>query len=83
MSHDYRFGGGVCAQCSHADGHNESDDQVLTVPAVAQWLGVSEKTVYRLVRRGELAAFKVGAAVRVRRSAVLAYMDTARMGGAA
>lgn len=83
MSHgDYRFGGG-CARCSHVGGHDEGDDGVLTVPDVAEWMHVSEKTVYRLVRRGELEAFKVGAAVRIRRSAVLVYMSEARMGGAA
>lgn len=80
MSHwDYRFG---CTRCS-AGHDDEGDDQVLTVPAVAEWMQVSEKTVYRLVRSHQLAAFKVGTAVRIRRSAVLAYMDTARMGGAA
>nr|WP_246372471.1 helix-turn-helix domain-containing protein [Gordonia humi] len=55
----------------------------MTVPAVAEWMHVSEKTVYRLVRSHQLEAFKVGTAVRIRRSAVIEYMDTARMGGAA
>jgi excisionase family DNA binding protein len=33
---------------------------VLTVPEVADYLRVHPSTIYRLLRRGELPAFKVG-----------------------
>lgn len=39
-------------------------DQALTVKDVAQLLQVDEKTVYRLVRKGELPGFKVAGAWR-------------------
>ena len=41
-----------------------STDRLLNIHAVARYLGVSIRTVYRLVRRGELRAFKVGAVWR-------------------
>ncbi len=49
----------------------------LTVAEVAAELNVHVSTVYRLVRSGELAGIKVGTAVRVRRSAVDAYINGA------
>jgi excisionase family DNA binding protein len=42
-------------------------DQALTVREVAQLLQVDEKTVYRLVRKGELPGFKVAGAWRFTR----------------
>ena len=39
-------------------------DRLLNIYEVARYLGVSVRTVYRLVRRGELRAFKVGAVWR-------------------
>lgn len=42
-------------------------DQALTVKDVAQLLRVDEKTVYRLVRKGELPGFKVAGAWRFTR----------------
>lgn len=44
----------------------ESTSQVLTVQEVARFLRVTPKTVYALVRRGELLAFRVGRALRCR-----------------
>ena len=34
-------------------------EQVMTVKDVAQYLNVDEKTIYRLLKRGEMPAFKV------------------------
>jgi putative molybdopterin biosynthesis protein len=45
----------------------------LTIEEVAQLLRVSTKTIHRLISKGELAAFKVGAQVRVKRSELVAY----------
>ena len=39
--------------------------QLLDVPAVAHRLDVSEKTVRRLIARGELRAYRVGRLLRV------------------
>lgn len=45
----------------------DQTEEILTVPEVARYLRVTTKTVYALVRRGELTSFRVGRAVRVRR----------------
>lgn len=42
-------------------------DQAMTVRDVAAYLNVDEKTIYRLVQRGELPGFKVAGAWRFQR----------------
>jgi excisionase family DNA binding protein len=51
------------------------DDQLLTAQEVADELRVSTMTVYRLIRRGELPAVRVGRNYRVRASALTSYLD--------
>lgn len=46
-----------------------------SIKEVADYLGVEYKTVYRLVRRGEIPAGKVGGVYRIRRSEVDAYFE--------
>ncbi len=55
------------------------ETRLLTVPEVAQELAIHPKTVRRLVARGELAAVKIGAAVRVRPADVDAFVDEHRV----
>jgi len=50
-------------------------DQLLTAAEVADHLRVSTMTVYRLVRRGELPAVRVGRNYRVRAADLAAYLD--------
>lgn len=50
-------------------------DPLLTAAEVADHLRVSTMTVYRLVRRGELPAVRVGRNYRVRASDLAAYLD--------
>jgi excisionase family DNA binding protein len=38
---------------------------LLSVPAVAQSLGVSEKSVRRFIKRGLLRAYKIGGQIRI------------------
>ena len=38
-----------------------ADTDVMTVREVAEYLKVKERTIYRLVARGDIPAFKVGA----------------------
>ena len=45
----------------------ESRPSVLTVPEVADYLRVTTKTVYALIKRGELTSFRIGRALRCRR----------------
>ena len=43
-------------------------DEILTVPEVAQLLKVAEKTVYSMAQKGQLPAFKVGGQWRFKRA---------------
>jgi excisionase family DNA binding protein len=45
-------------------------NEVLTVAEVAAFLRVNRSTVYKLIRRGELPAFKVGSDWRFNRSQI-------------
>ncbi len=42
-------------------------DEILTLPEVAQLLKVAEKTVYSMAQKGQLPAFKVGGKWRFKR----------------
>lgn len=73
-------------ECDRCGGRGETTPpaaEFLTVPEVAGTLLVSEKTVYRLARKGELAAVKVGSAVRVSRASIERFVVAHQMGGAA
>jgi len=54
-------------------------DKLLDIAAVAEYLGVSERTVYNHVRSGSLPAFKVGRLWRVRASDLEAWVDGAAL----
>jgi len=54
--------------------------RLLTVRDVAQRLGLSEATVYKLVDRGELAHVRVSNLIRVERRAIDAFVDRSRRG---
>ena len=47
-----------------------SQDDILTIPDVANLLKVADKTVYSLVQRGDLPGFKVGCQWRFSRTAI-------------
>lgn len=55
--------------------------RLLTIREVAESLQVSEKTIRRLVSRGELAGFKVGdrGQVRVKSEDLEAYLERQRV----
>ncbi len=50
-------------------------DPLLTAADVADELRVSTMTVYRLVRRGDLPAVRVGRNYRIRRRDLTAYLE--------
>lgn len=50
-------------------------DQLLTAAEVADQLRVSTMTIYRLIRRGELPAVRVGRNYRVRDRDLSAFLD--------
>ena len=53
----------------------ESGDRLLTVAEVAATMRVSNMTVYRLIKSGELPALRVGKNYRVRESDVDRYLS--------
>ena len=50
-------------------------EQLMTVSEVADELRVSNMTVYRLIKGGDLAAIRVGKNYRIRRSDLDEYLD--------
>jgi excisionase family DNA binding protein len=50
-------------------------DGLLTRAEVAQYLRVSERTVSRLIRAGQLPAVRIGRAVRIRHSDLLEMLN--------
>jgi excisionase family DNA binding protein len=44
------------------------DDEILTLDEIAAYLKIAKRTVYRLVQKGEIPAFKLGGTWRFRRS---------------
>ena len=59
----------------------QTTDRLLTVHEVAGIMRVSNMTVYRLIRAGELKAARVGRGYRIRESEVDAYLDRGEVPG--
>jgi excisionase family DNA binding protein len=51
------------------------DDRLWTVAEVASHMRVSNMTVYRLIKAGELPAIRVGKNYRIRGTDLLAYLE--------
>ena len=56
-------------------------DRLLTVGEVAGTMRVSNMTVYRLIKAGDLPAIRVGKNFRIRRSDVESYLGDRSYGG--
>lgn len=48
--------------------------ELLTVSEVASMMRVSNMTVYRLIKRGQLDAVRVGRSYRIRRQDLVSYL---------
>lgn len=57
--------------------------KLLTVEEIAEHLGVSKMTVYRLIHARELPALKVGRSFRVKPDDLDLYMERVRTDGGA
>jgi excisionase family DNA binding protein len=57
-----------------------SHDEILTIPELAELLKIARKTVYVLVQRGEIPAFKVGGQWRFSRGAINTWIDARSAG---
>ena len=50
-------------------------DEILTLPEVAELLKVGDETIYSMVQKGQLPAFKVGGQWRVQRVDIDEWID--------
>ena len=53
---------------------SDTQNDALTPPEVAAYLRIAKNTVYELIRRGELRAYRIGRKVRIDRQDIEAYM---------
>ena len=53
----------------------DADDLLLTVAEVADTMRVSNMTIYRLIKSGELPALRVGKNYRIRQSDVQRFLE--------
>ena len=60
---------------------NGLGDRLLMVREVAELMRVSNMTVYRLIKAGDLPAIRVGKNFRIRRSDVESYLGGRSYGG--
>jgi excisionase family DNA binding protein len=52
---------------------------LLSIPAVAKRLDVSEKSVRRYIDRGRLPAYKIGGQIRIAEEDVRAFLSSCRL----
>jgi len=50
-------------------------DEVMTIPEVAEYLKVTRQTVHRLMKSGELKAFKIGRSTRILKSEIEKFVE--------
>ncbi len=54
---------------------------ILTIKEVAEYLKVTERTLYRLAQEGKVPAFKVGASWRFKRADIDAWIEGQKPAG--
>lgn len=57
-----------------------NEGELMTLPEVAKYLGLAERTIYLWAQLGRLPAFKLGSAWRFRKSEVDGWLETQRTG---
>ena len=57
-----------------------SASELLTLPQVAEYLGLAQRTLYLWAQQGKIPAFKLGTSWRFRRSDIDAWLETQRSG---
>jgi excisionase family DNA binding protein len=60
----------------------ETGSDLLSIPQVAGYLGLAERTILMWVQQGKLPCFKVGAVWRFRRADIDQWLETQRSGPA-
>jgi len=56
----------------------ESNDRLLSVREVAEWLSISTPWVYKAVERGDLPYLRIGQAIRFDPEEIKRYLETRR-----
>jgi excisionase family DNA binding protein len=69
---------GAAMSRSNSPRPQRDQGQLLDVPAVARRLDVSEKTVRRLIARGELRAHRIGRLLRISEEELGRFLDSSR-----
>lgn len=54
--------------------------ELMSLPEVADYLGMAERTIYMWAQNGKLPAFKLGVSWRFRKSEIDAWLETQRTG---
>jgi excisionase family DNA binding protein len=54
-------------------------DDWLGVPGAARYIGVYQRTIYKLIDRGEIPAFKIGRVFRIRRADLDDFLERSRV----
>lgn len=57
-----------------------NERQLMTLPEIATYLGMAERTIYVWVQQKKIPAFKLGASWRFRRSEIDAWLESQRSG---
>ncbi|MEY3834226.1 MAG: Helix-turn-helix domain [Pseudomonadota bacterium] len=63
------------AHAAESQAPADATDDLLTRTEVARYLRVSDRTVSRLIRAGQLPAVRIGRAVRIRHADLLEMLD--------
>ena len=59
--------------------HDAAPSRIMTVAEVAQYLQVHPSTLYRLIRRHQIPAFKIGTDSRFDRDAIEKWMSAGQV----
>jgi excisionase family DNA binding protein len=61
-------------------GMASNDSEIMTLPQLARYLSMAERTIYLWAQQGRIPAFKLGTSWRFRKSEIDAWMATQRTG---
>ena len=59
---------------------NDTPSALMSLPQLARYLAMKERTIYDWAQSGKIPAFKLGATWRFRRSEIDAWLETQRVG---
>ena len=60
---------------SHSQPYHQSDRLTMTVPELADQLGISKPIAYRLIRDGSIRSINIGHKILIPRQAVVEYLN--------